>query len=107
MNLVSAASGEPIKTNAPACSKIAALASAVLDAQSVQPLVDATIAAVKGKDLTGGARYLEKVDRTVADKWFTAAVLACTELPLATIGCDHAFTAEMSLMDSSLAFPAM
>jgi len=74
----------------------------VPDAQTVQPLIDATIAAVKGGDLPGGARYFEQVLRTLADKGVNAAVLACTELPLAANGCDPEFHAEMNLVDSTL-----
>jgi len=74
----------------------------VPDAQTVQPLVDATIASVKGGDLPGGARYLEQVLRILVDKGVNAAVLACTELPLAANGCDPEFHAEMNLVDSTL-----
>lgn len=74
----------------------------VPDAQTVQPMVDATIAAVKGGDLAGGARYLEQVLRTLSDHGVNAAVLACTELPLAALGCDPAVHAGMTLVDSTL-----
>jgi aspartate racemase len=74
----------------------------VPDAQTVQPMVDATIAAVKGGDLAGGARYLEQVLRTLSDNGVNAAVLACTELPLAALGCDPVVHAGMTLVDSTL-----
>lgn len=74
----------------------------VPDAQTVQPMIDATIAAVKGGDLAGGARCLEQVLRTLADAGVNAAVLACTELPLAAIGCDPSVRAGMTLVDSTL-----
>ena len=74
----------------------------VPDAQTVQPLVDATIAAVKGGDLAGSARYLEQVLRTLSEQGVNAAVLACTELPLAALGCDPAVHAGMTLVDSTL-----
>ena len=74
----------------------------VPDGQTVQPLVDATIAAVKAGDLTGGARYLEQVLRSLVDKGVNAAVLACTELPLAASCCDPASHTGMTLVDSTL-----
>lgn len=52
--------------------------------------------------MAGGARYLEQVLRTLADAGVNAAVLACTELPLAAIGCDPAVHSEMTLVDSTL-----
>lgn len=74
----------------------------VPDSQTVQPLVDATIAAVKGGDLSAGARALEQVLRILADKGVNAAVLACTELPLAASCCDPSSHTGMTLVDSTL-----
>jgi aspartate racemase len=68
----------------------------------VQPMVDAAIAAVKGGGLAGGARYLEQVIRTLANAGVNAAVLACTELPLAAIRCNRAVHSEMTLVDSTM-----
>jgi aspartate racemase len=74
----------------------------VPDTQTLQPMVDATIAAVKGGDLAGGARYLKQVLHTLSDNGVKAAVLACTELPLAALGCDPVVHAGMTLVDSTL-----
>lgn len=74
----------------------------VPDAQSLQPLIDASIAAVKAGDLAGGARFLSQVLSHLAANRVDAVVLACTELPLAALGCEPACYAGMTLVDSTL-----
>jgi aspartate racemase len=74
----------------------------VPDVYSLQPGIDACIAAVKSGDLAGGSRHLESVLRNLADKGVNAAVLGCTELPLAALGCDPSFYKGMTLVDSTL-----
>jgi aspartate racemase len=74
----------------------------VPDAISVQPSIDASIAAVKGGDLAGGSRHLETVLRNLANNGVNAVVLGCTELPLAALGCDPSSYAGMTLVDSTL-----
>jgi aspartate racemase len=74
----------------------------VPDVHSLQPKIDVCIAAVKGGDLAGGARHLEPVLRTLVDRGVNAAVLGCTELPLAALGCDPSSYSRMTLVDSIL-----
>lgn len=74
----------------------------VPDANSLQPSIDASIAAVKGGDLVGGSQHLETVLRNLAKNGVNAVVLGCTELPLAAHGCDPSSYAGMTLVDSIL-----
>lgn len=55
-----------------------------------QSLIDDAIAAVKGKDATGGARLTHAAaERLLADR-AGSLLLACTELPIAFTGSRHA-----------------
>lgn len=74
----------------------------VPDASALQPLIDLAIAAVKGGDLDSGGRHLEQVLRALSDVGVNAAILGCTELPLAALRCDPDSFVGMQLVDSTL-----
>lgn len=71
----------------------------VPDASGVQNHVDACIKAIKGGDMPGGTAALNAVFSAMALAGATAAILGCTELPVAARAADPT---AMALIDSSL-----
>ena len=71
----------------------------VPDEEQTQNHVDACIKAIKGGDMTGGTAALNAVFAAMASAGATAAILGCTELPVAARAADPT---SMVLIDSSL-----
>lgn len=75
------------------------LAFTVPDAAGTQNQVDACIKAIKGGDMSAGTAALNQVLAAMEEAGATAAILGCTELPVAARG---AVPTAMALIDSSL-----
>ena len=79
--------------------RVRGLEFVVPDGATTQNRVDACIKAIKAGDIVGGTVALDAVLTTVAAAGATAAILGCTELPVAARAAQRT---SMVLIDSSL-----